>query len=449
MKTRNVLVGIGLLSVGVWLINLWLYPYGQMNVWNMRNELVFLTGILAYSMMGLIMVLALRPKILEPMFDGLDKMYHLHKWAGIWAIIFAIAHYLIRESKGILLLFFEKGGKKGAGGNIDLPWFFEWLRSFKGDAKDIGEIMVWVLAAVLVITLCRKIPYHIWRYTHKLMGIIFIAIAFHTIVLSPPTFWTQPVGWLFAVITVVGVVASVISLFGWIGKKHQHLGKILNITRHENDLIEIDCELKGEWHHKAGQYAFLNHRYFSGAHPFTISSADCGNDCVRFSIKDLGDGTHRLFTHAKVGDPIRVEGPYGEFILENASSPHQVWIGGGIGCTPFTAWLEQLSREVEGKTEYHAPKVDFYYCIKNESEAHLLPRLEALCDSLPNVTLHPHLSDEMGYLTADKLPIKTGKEDVEVWFCGPVGFANALKQGLKGKGFNTEKRFHQENFAMR
>ena len=38
-----------------------------------------------------------------------------------------------------------------------------------------------------------------------------------------------------------------------------------------------------------------------------------------------------------------------------------------------------------------------------------------------------------------------GESKADVWFCGPAGLGQALRQGLQGAGL----RFHQEAFQMR
>ncbi|XOT96627.1 ferric reductase-like transmembrane domain-containing protein, partial [Alcaligenes pakistanensis] len=60
------------------------------------------TGILALGTMTAIMVLALRPRRLEPWLGGMDKVYKLHKWLGIIAILLSLAHWLGKQSKGLI-----------------------------------------------------------------------------------------------------------------------------------------------------------------------------------------------------------------------------------------------------------------------------------------------------------------------------------------------------------
>ena len=107
--------------------------------------------------------------------------------------------------------------------------------------------------------------------------------------------------------------------------------------------LEIDVQPEGGWRgHQAGQFAFLRFDKSEGAHPFTISSDWAGDGHLRFLINALGAHTRDLFERLKVGDAVRVEGPYGRFTFEG-SSPRQIWIGGGIGVTPFMARLQALA----------------------------------------------------------------------------------------------------------
>ena len=51
-------------------------------------------------------------------------------------------------------------------------------------------------------------------------------------------------------------------------------------------------------------------------------------------------------------------------------------------------------------------------------------------------------------LTAEALAEQQqGRKPLEVWFCGPSGFADALREGLQD--VTGRIRFHQEAFEMR
>ena len=88
----------------IWAVEaFWLSPSPPGDLlWVMRQEGMLLTGILALGAMTVIMVLALRPRWLEPPLGGMDKVYRLHKWLGIMAISLCLVHWLAKHSKPII-----------------------------------------------------------------------------------------------------------------------------------------------------------------------------------------------------------------------------------------------------------------------------------------------------------------------------------------------------------
>src|SRR3546814_1918230 len=59
-----------------------------------RNAAVQYSGVLAIICMSVAMILAIRPRWPEHWLGGLDKMYRIHKWLGIAALVTAIVHWL-------------------------------------------------------------------------------------------------------------------------------------------------------------------------------------------------------------------------------------------------------------------------------------------------------------------------------------------------------------------
>lgn len=439
---KKCLYGIVIVSVLFWFISLMVNPNLSWNIWAVRKELIYLTGIISFAFMSLIMLLAIRPKWLESVFGGLDKMYYLHKWAGIWAIGLGAVHYLLKLSSKILILYFERAPRMRLGIGVSDDFF---IRNRKL-AESLGEWTLWFLLAALVLTLWHKFAYHLWRYTHKLMAIAFLILVFHTVILTPSSYWSQPLGILIGLGCLVGTGCALLSLFGLIGRKHTYQGQVLAIKTLDQYTMEITCQLNGYWQHDAGQYVFFMHDKLEGQHPFTIASADHNNNQIKLCVKALGDYTTSLQKNIKMGDTIQIEGPYGCFDFRKKAIARQIWIAGGIGVTPFLSWLESLQDDVN-KEIYH---IDLYYCVGNEEEAIFIEKLQRLVAALPNFELHVQYSKEHGYLTADKLNIKQNAQGgyPSIWFCGPVGFADSLKTNLSSKGYPL-RLFHQEYFNMR
>ena len=137
-------------------------------------------------------------------------------------------------------------------------------------------------------------------------------------------------------------------------------------------------------------------------------------------------------------------GPYGRFQLPTASTrKEQIWIAGGIGVTPFLAWLESLQARPE-----EAPAADLHCCTRQRDDDPFVARLETLCASLPTIRLRVYSSDRKERLTADELRRHGGNKGPEIWFCGPRALGDAPRAGLRQGGMRVAS-FHQEAFEMR
>ncbi|QLI82531.1 ferric reductase-like transmembrane domain-containing protein [Chitinibacter fontanus] len=422
------------LTLLAWASTVWVSWPAALDIWWLRREALNLSGILSFELMGLIMVLAVRPVWLEQAFGGLDRMYRVHKWAGILAISFGILHYGIKLSGGLLKHFFERPPRVA-----HAQLWFDFLRS---PVKDMGEWSVYLLAIMLVLTLWQRFPYSFWRYLHKALAVVFVVLSLHALVLSPQTYWAQPMGWLIAATAAVGSICALISLFGQIGRQRTHQAIVTAIEHTGKDVLELECKTDGKWKHQAGQFAFLRFNGWEGAHPFTIASAANAQKTLRFSIKALGDYTHRLPYSVKVGDVVSIEGPYGCFT--RANDARQVWIAAGIGITPFLAWLDEMKDSPD-----QAPSVTLHYCVRNEQEAIYSQELAALCANLPSINLHIHQSERDGRASMQSLHLGSNTENwPSVWFCGPQAFASHLFAELRKAGM-PKHHFHQEAFQLR
>ena len=190
----------------------------------------------------------------------------------------------------------------------------------------------------------------------------------------------------------------------------------------------------------AREFAFVSFQADEGPHPFTITSAWHNDGVLRFLVKGLGDYTRRLPGLVAVGDLVQVEGPYGRFNFDS-SRTRQVWVGGGIGITPFIARLQQLAAWPDGRP------VDLFYST-TLLDATAVATLQA--DALAaGVTLHVLEDARDGRLSAER--IRQAVPDWRsgsVWFCGPAAFGQALRRDMLALGL-ARGAFHQELFALR
>lgn len=285
------------------------------------------SGVIGIGLMSIAMLLALRPKWLEPHLDGLDKMYRLHKWLGIAALVVAVIHWWWGQGTKWMVGWgwLEKPARRPVAGET-LDVVEGWLRSQRGFAESVGEWAFYAAIVLIVLALVKRLPYHWFVKTHKWLAVAYLALAYHSAVLTKVDYWTQPVGWVLGALLLGGSLAALLALTGRIGAGRKAQGTIAALTDYPAlRVLETAVVLGDGWRgHAAGQFAFVTSDSSEGAHPYTIASAwNPADRRLVFITKALGDHTGRLRDRLKIGMPVTVEGPYGCFDFED-SQPRQI-----------------------------------------------------------------------------------------------------------------------------
>ncbi|WP_157264028.1 ferredoxin reductase family protein [Azohydromonas aeria] len=427
-----------------WLLADNLFPQ-PLTYFRFRTVFMQLSGIIAIGAMSVAMLLALRPKWLEPHLDGLDKLYRLHKWLGITALVTSVLHWWVGQGTKWMVgwgwLVRPPRGPRPDPATLGLVEGF--LRSQRGLAEQVGLWAFYAAALLMVLTLVKRFPYHLFRQTHKWLALAYLVLAWHALVLVKFEYWRQPVGWLVAVLLVGGSTAAVLALAGRIGARRKVAGVVDGLEWHPAlRVLESRIRLQPGWPgHAAGQFAFATSDPREGAHPYTIASAwDPLEQRLTFITKALGDHTGRLRERLKVGMPVMVEGPYGCFDFGD-TQPRQIWIGAGIGITPFVARMKQLAAE-GGSAD-----IDLFHSTAVFEPA-VIEKLRTDARAA-GVRLHVLVDERDGRLDGERLRAAVPQwREASVWFCGPAAFGQAVRKDLLANGLPA-RQFHQELFQMR
>ncbi|WP_072393969.1 ferric reductase-like transmembrane domain-containing protein [Hyphomicrobium sp. CS1GBMeth3] len=429
---------------GLWLLADTVWPE-PLTYFSFRSVFVQYTGIIAIGAMSAATLLAFRPIWPERHLGGLDKMYRLHKWLGITALVVGLVHWW--WAKGTKWMvgwgWLTRPERRPRGDQIYGP-LEGWLRSQRGLAEFAGEWAFYAAVVLIVLALWKRFPYHLFARTHKWIAVAYLILVYHAVILIKTDYWSEPIGWATGILMLAGAGAAFIALSRRIGHDRKADGVIEEITYYpELRVLETAIRMSDDrWKgHKAGQFAFVTSNKSEGAHPYTIASAwDPKERRIVFITKALGDHTGRLRDTLKVGMPVSVEGPYGCFTFSD-QHPRQIWIGAGIGITPFIARMKHLARSPSSQeiTLFH-PTMDF--------EQVAIDKLTADARAA-DVRLHVLVDAKDGLLDADR--IRQAVPDwrsASIWFCGPPGFGEALRKDFVAHGFDASK-FHQELFEMR
>ena len=94
------------LTLSVLVIALWMMSLSGIDLQNTfffwRGQLTQITGEIAICLMAVLLMMATRPRWLEKVFGGLDKLYKAHKTIGISAGVMTIMHWAVTKSPGWL-----------------------------------------------------------------------------------------------------------------------------------------------------------------------------------------------------------------------------------------------------------------------------------------------------------------------------------------------------------
>lgn len=413
-------------------------------LFRLRAVWIQYTGLMAIASMSLALVLANRPRWLEKPLSGLDKMYRLHKWLGIAGLTFAVLHWLL--AKGIpwavgwgWLARGPRGQRPEAASAVE-----QFLRDYRGLAETAGEYAFYAAAVLIVLALVRQFPYRWFVKTHNWLAVLYLPLAFHTVVLLRFRYWTAPAGVVVALLLALGLVSAVRVLAGRVGAQRKVAGRIASLTWYpELRVLETAIDLQPGWPgHASGQFAFVTSDRHEGAHPYTIASAwNPRAPQVVFFTKELGDHTRTLKERLKGGMQVTVEGPYGAFTFADQRA-HQIWIGAGIGITPFIARMKELTLHPDRRH-----RIDLFHTTADFSQK-AIDQLVADAHAA-GVQLHVLVDAKHGRLNGAH--IRKAIPDwakASVWFCGPPAFGEAVRNDLVAHGLDRAD-FHQELFQMR
>lgn len=375
-------------------------------------------GLAALILMAWGQIMATRLRGIEALFGGLDRVYVLHKWAGIIAMAAILVHDTVDAEM------------RGLGPETALTEL----------AETLGEISLYGLLVLVVISVATFIPYHLWKWTHKAMGALFAAGAFHFVFIMKPFGMTDPAGLYTALFCIAGLLAYAWTLL----PEEMRPSKTYKITALDRTAGAMAISMSPEKSAlipQPGQFGILR---FTGSnkpepHPFSFSKIGPDGQ-LRVTIKALGDFTTTLGPSLAVGQSLQIQGPFGRFKLSGKGP--EVWIAGGIGITPFLAWADALDK--------NGAPVHLFYCVRSRADAPHLEEIETLAATKPNLSLTVIASAEGIRLSADIVAETVGSDiaNAKVAFCGPVGLRTALQTGLRRYGV-TPRRFHYEEFEFR
>jgi predicted ferric reductase len=354
---------------------------------------------------------------IERAWDGLDHLYRAHRRTGEAVVLLLVLHgaLMLASMESLVALGPESG------------------------AIFFGPIVLAVLVVLVVISIYGRLHHDPFVWIQRAIGGLFFLAGFHVFGIQGEKAVSRPLQVVLILYTGLALAAFVYrSVLGRTAAPRHHytVAAMHRITDRITEVVldPVDHPIR----FLPGQFAFLSlgaPAHDTRAHPFSITS-HVDDPQLRFVVKGLGDHTRELAT-IPAGTSARVEGPYGSLSHTRIANKRQVWIGGGIGITPFLS----MARAVAKGGGYD---VDLYYCTADAAEAHFHDELAE------HVTVIPVREDTDGLITAERIASTSGPlgDDTDYLLCGPPPMLRSLRTQLEAAGVPPQ-RVHAEDFSFR
>jgi len=441
------------ITIILWVGSKWYFQDWFENPWKYPAKA---SSLMATVLMCWCIVLSTRLRWIEDYFGGLDKVYQIHKRLGKWSFYVILAHPVF--------LAFDR--------LPSLPGFLRrlWFLPSEGDryvfGHNLGVSALLLMAALVTVTLWVRIPYHRWKKTHEWFGFVLLVIIVHIVSVDRDVSSYPALGiWVYGLLAVASASFVYIRfLYRFWGPRFPY--RVAGIDR-QGEILEITFEpeeKKMDFRPSQFVYLVVNKEGITPEpHPYSIACGYNLESRFKLGIKKSGDHTRTLDLLEK-GDSVTVYGPYGHFSDRFLSAERDcVFIGGGIGITPFIGmwhialhseerlspaeapqWLERL--HPESITSWKSPRVAlFYVCIthdqasfdndiRNEVILSKFKGFKSLEDRGHHYELY--LSSRQGLISANYIDSRVdgGIRERNIFLCGPSPMVGALIKQFQALG---------------
>jgi len=266
---------------------------------------------------------------------GIDRIMSFHKIAAWWVLGALVLHPLLY----VIPTWLEDPDL-----GVQLLVAYHVLPHYRTGVIALVALALLVLSSALRERL--PVPYEVWRASHVLLAITAAGTGLHhALTVGRFSALGAVNAWWWAVIGALVLVVG--TLYGWRWLRlHLHPWRLRSVTRVADRTWELDIQPEPgtpDLAYEAGQFVWMTEgarRFPLFDHPFSIADTP-ERPGISLIVKEAGDFTGRI-GELEPGTPIGVDGPYGEFSMENHPAQAILLIAGGVGIGPIMGLLRDL-----------------------------------------------------------------------------------------------------------
>ncbi|WP_027158523.1 ferredoxin reductase family protein [Methylobacter luteus] len=368
---------------------------------------------------------------------GMDNVLQFHRQLGIFALLLVLAHPAAMLSAD--------------------PAYLAFLDP-RADLMRAASLSFVVFATLVLVTssllrLTFGLSYERWRTLHGVLSLLIVTGGLGHALLVDNYFAPDWKKWVLVCLVGLGLLLILDSRLLRPFRMLRRPWRVVEVIQEPGDATTLVFEAEGHTGMKfrPGQFAWLtlgDTPFSLQQHPFSICSSAVRTDRLAITAKALGDFTDGL-SEVKPGTRAWLEGPYGVFFHDAASSRGAVFIAGGVGITPIISMLRT----------YRDLGSDFPLCLiyANSDADSILFRaeLDEIAAKLPLTLVYvltkppEDWHGETGYVDADLLDRYLPEDNgvIEYFLCGPPPMMDSVEPVLIARGAALN-RVYSERFNL-
>jgi len=216
--------------------------------------------------------------------------------------------------------------------------------------------------------------------------------------------------------------------------------KIKNIEQNTRNTKVYTLELEEDFKFVSGQFIKLKIPEVDLTRAYSISSPGGKTREINLTIKIYEDGNFtKEIDKLENGNSLIIEGPYGNFTLDENTDKNLIFIAGGSGISSLYGMIKSaLNNNCKNQ-------IKLLYSSRKSEEIIYKKEIEELEKKYENFEFLFNITGEdsnwkghRGRLTKKELDDHIENKNSLIYICGPLNFVNMIVEKLKNLGVNEE-----------